>query len=52
MSCILSELVYYLFLFAILASEVKRLDRVAVIGSILSVNYRILAIDSYRPIVV
>jgi hypothetical protein len=49
---ILSELVYRLFLFAILASEVERFDRVAVEGSLFSVDHRIMTVDSHYPVIV
>ena len=48
---VLCKLVCCPFLFAILASEAEFLDGVAVIGSILSVNYRIVAVYPHCPII-
>lgn len=49
---ILSELICHLFLFAILTSKVKCFDRVAIEGSLFSVDHRIITIDSHCLVIV
>ena len=49
---ILSKLVCCLFLFAILASEVERFDKVVVEGGFFSVDYKIMTVDSYCLVIV
>jgi hypothetical protein len=44
---ILCELVSCLFLFTVSCCEVELVDKVAVIGSILPIDHRIMTVDPY-----